>query len=96
MITKRERLEAMAREWHQYAESHSGVRAETFSHCSKVLRDALAGAPVPHTTLMAEPRLPLCGCCLLPQADCADKKPGTCFGLKPEPQGAPPKREIET
>jgi hypothetical protein len=54
MITKRERLEAMAREWRQYADSHSGERAETFAHCSRVLLDALRGEPVPHTTLMAD------------------------------------------
>jgi hypothetical protein len=54
MITKRDRLEAMAREWRQYADSHSGERAETFAHCSRVLLEALRGSPVPHTTLMAD------------------------------------------
>ncbi len=51
MITKRERLEAMVREWRQYADSHSGERASTYAYCSRMLFAALRGEPVPQSNV---------------------------------------------
>lgn len=58
MITKRDRLEAMACEWQQYADSHSGERAEVLAHCSRMLLAALHGGPIPQTTLPTDQSAP--------------------------------------